>query len=211
MDSCAKLLEQAVKLLTPEERLEIKNSPNNFSKVREIVAKYVSRRDCLDVESVKRYVIKPVLLESIQDEDVIEIEVPLVHNNQRGIGKNRHMCFSFAELMYSQLFEENRSVAHVEMYNFLEPILTSGSFDRGVQRGLFEPISGWGALQRLVASLLSKLDESRKRTVCRTLYSKLPSILLCTISRVESPSVRLKILGRIVRDCPEIKEFVVRA
>lgn len=214
MAVCARELESALARVTEEDMEELKKAAisKNFTRIKKVLGKYVSRYDCFDIDSLKKYVVKRLLIESMKTEDTILVEIPLNMPPSGSMAAGTYPCFTVAEVLYASIFDADSETAHEKMYNLIEPVLLSPVFTASERKTLFLQVTSdnWDTIQSNVVSILSKLDEDRRKLFCWGFTKLFHLFPFCfDIEPKGVFVVKVQISGKLLNLCPELKTVVV--
>lgn len=213
MGVCTSELEGILTKVPEDVLKELKDSAisGDIVRIKQILMRYVKVKDCLNIDNIKRHVIRKLISNYVGVNDYVTYEFELNPPPGRSLASGMYPCYNVAELVYSSLYESDPSTAHERMYEILEPILLSDSFRQEEKKSLFLPIdeSNWDAIQELLVSVLAKLDAERRRMFCSGFTRFFRMILYCMpISSIESLTgitAKIRVSGRLVNTCPEMK------
>lgn len=210
---CDQELESILSIVTDDDMKELKAAAvsGDLARLKRVLTKYVRRRDCLDIESLKRHVVRRLISNYVGRGDYVTYEFQLDPPPGRSLASGMYPCFNIAELVYSSLYESDPTNAHERMYLLLEPILLDDRFTQEEKKSLFLPISAsnWDSIQEHVSSVVEKLDAERREAFCRNLTTFFHLLLYCmNIEMRLGFTARIRISGRLVDGCPELKSFL---
>lgn len=212
---CHQELENILVRIPKEELEEIKKSiiAKDYSKIKTILKKHVSVADCLNVDNIKKYIVRKLLSDSVDVADVVTAEIVLDIPPKGSVNTSIYPCYSVSEILYVSLFDANPSIAHEKMYEVLEPILLTDKFSNIERKSLFLPVNlkNWDQIQNALISILRKLDDERRRVICSNLPKFFHLFFYCFKVEVKtSITSKAQISGVLLKLCPELKKVVLR-
>ncbi|MEM4843902.1 MAG: hypothetical protein QXU08_05800 [Ignisphaera sp.] len=214
MDICDKELENILTRVHENDLEEIKKAAlsKDFLKIKNIMKKYVSSRECLTINLLTKYVVKKILIESVEMEDKVLIEVPVIVLSGNSMASGLYPCYTIAEVIYASLFDIDSSTAHEKMYDLIEPILLSPNFTINEKRGLFLPVTmdNWDTIQNILISILSKLDDDSRKAFCSNLSKLFHLFFTCfDMKYTDRFIVKTYVFGKLFNLCPDLKYILI--
>lgn len=214
MGICDKELENILARVSKSDLEELKKAAlsKDFLKIKNVLKKYVSSLECLNVSLLTKYVVKNLLVESVEIENTVLVEVPLEVPPGGSMASGAYPCYTIAEVIYASLFDIDPTTAHEKMYDLIEAILLSPDFTVNERKVLFLPVTmnNWDAVQNLLASILGKLDEDRRKTFCSGFSKLFHLFLFCFEIKHKGRFVaKTHVSGKLFNLCPDLKYILV--
>ncbi|MEM4744401.1 MAG: hypothetical protein QXE70_04080 [Ignisphaera sp.] len=185
----------------------------DFLEIKKILKKYISIRECLDIDIIMKYIGKRIIVESMEIESIIPIELTLDATILGDfITSGSYPCYTVSELIYASLFEVDHMNAHEKIYNLLEPILLSQNFTIDEKKILFIPVTkdNWDDVQSKLITILEKLDENSRKVFCTNFAQLFHLFLYCFhIELREAFVVKTHVFGKLLSLCPDLKKHLI--
>ncbi|MEM2260871.1 MAG: hypothetical protein QXK24_00320 [Ignisphaera sp.] len=185
----------------------------DFLGIKKILKKYISTLECLDINNITKYIVKRIIVESMEIESIIPIELTLDATILGDfITSGSYPCYTVSELIYASLFEVDHMNAHEKIYNLLEPILLSQNFTIDEKKILFIPVTkdNWDDVQSKLITILEKLDENSRKVFCTNFAQLFHLFLYCFhIELREAFVVKTHVFGKLLSLCPDLKKHLI--
>jgi len=214
MGVCADELENVLARVSKSDLEELRKAAfsKDFLKIKSVLKNYVSTLECLNISILTKYVVKKLLIESADAEGTVFVEVPLEVPPGGSMGSGAYPCYTVAEVLYASLFDVDPATAHERMYDLIEPILLSPNFTVSERKAIFLPVtaSNWDTIQTNLASILGKLDESRRKTLCSGFANLFHLFLFCFNIKLKGKFIaETYVSGKLFNLCPDLKYLLL--